>query len=176
MVARMGNRGGYHAVTLASAQSETRRRLVRLLQLAYSGEKAAALAYQGHARSVRDPGEKAMIRKIENDEWVHRERVGKLLSRLGVLPLPVREVRAAVVGNTLSFFCGLTGHFLPMFLAGKLETKNVCEYEKAAGWAAELGLDDFLPDLHEMAAVEVEHEKYFFEVIGRRAPPRVIRG
>ncbi len=149
---------------------------MRLLQLAYSGEKAAALAYQGHARSVRDPAEKAMIRKIENDEWVHREKVGKLLSRLGALPLTVREVRATVVGNALSFFCGLTGHFLPMFLAGKLETKNVCEYEKAAGWAAALGLEDFLPDLREMAAVEVEHEKYFFEVIGRQAPPRGIRG
>jgi len=41
---------------------ETRHRLVRLLQLAYSGEKAAALAYQGHSRSVRDLEEKAMIR------------------------------------------------------------------------------------------------------------------
>ncbi|MEP6767311.1 MAG: hypothetical protein ABJC61_01490 [Acidobacteriota bacterium] len=46
----------------------TRKMLVRLLQLACSGEKAAALAYQGHARSVRDPQEKAMIAKIENDE------------------------------------------------------------------------------------------------------------
>ena len=36
-----------------------------LLQLAYSGEKAAALAYRGHARSVRDPGQKSAIAKIE---------------------------------------------------------------------------------------------------------------
>lgn len=155
---------------------ELRGQLVRLLQLAYSGEKAAALAYQGHARSVRDPGEKAMIEKIENDEWVHREKVGALLERLRASPLPVREARAALVGHTLSLLCGLSGWFLPMFLAGKLETKNVCEYEKAGGWATELGLDDFVPDLHEMAAVEVEHEKYFFEVIGRKAPKRVTQG
>jgi hypothetical protein len=153
----------------------TRERLVRLLQLAYSGEKAAALAYQGHSRSVRDPSEKAAIAKIENDEWVHRRKVGALLEKLGARPLPVREIRAATVGHVLSFLCGVAGWFLPMFLAGKLETKNVCEYEKAAGWAAEVGLHDFVPDLLEMAAVEVEHEKYFFGAIGRTAPKRTIR-
>jgi rubrerythrin len=153
----------------------TRDRLVRLLQLAYSGEKAAALAYQGHARSVRDPAEKAAIGKIENDEWVHRRKVGELLEKLGAKPLPVRELRASAVGHVLSFLCGVAGWFLPMFLAGKLETKNVCEYEKAAGWAAEVGLHDFVPDLLEMAAVEVEHEKYFFGAIGREAPNRTVR-
>jgi rubrerythrin len=154
---------------------EIRGRLVRLLQLAYSGEKAAALAYQGHARSVRDPAEKAMISKIENDEWVHRRKVGVLLERLGARPLPFREARSSAVGHTLSLLCGVAGWFLPMFLAGKLETKNVCEYEKAAGWAAELGMSDFIPDLMEMASVEVEHEKYFFEVTGRVAPPRSMK-
>ncbi|MDQ2870189.1 MAG: ferritin-like domain-containing protein [Acidobacteriota bacterium] len=155
-----------------STGPETRKMLVRLLQLAYSGEKAAALAYQGHARSVRDPDEKAMIAKIENDEWIHRRKVGALLDRLGARPLAVREARASAVGHTLSVLCSLAGWFLPMFLAGRLETRNVCEYEKAAGWAAELHLDDFLADLREMAAVEVEHEKYFHEVIGRNAPER----
>jgi rubrerythrin len=155
--------------------SGTREDLTRLLQLAYSGEKAAALAYQGHARSVRDPNEKAMIGKIENDEWVHRRKVGVLLEKLGAKPLPAREVRSTVVGHVLSFLCGVAGWFMPMYLAGKLETKNVCEYEKAAGWAAALRLHDFVPDLLEMAAVEVEHERYFFETIGRVAPKRTIR-
>lgn len=155
--------------------ADIRSQLLRLLQLAYSGEKAAALAYQSHARSVRNPDERAMIAKIENDEWVHRRKVGALLDRVGARPLPIRELRASVVGNVLSALCGVAGWFLPMFLAGKLETKNVCEYEKAAGWAAELGLSDFVPDLMEMAAVEVEHEKYFFEVIGRAAPNRAVK-
>ncbi len=153
-----------------TAASEVRRQLVRLLQLAYSGEKAAALAYQGHARSVSNPEERTMILRIENDEWVHRRKVGQLLERLGARPLPIREARASAVGHILSFLCGFTGRFLPMFLAGRLETKNVCEYEKAAGWAHELGLEDFLPDLREMAAVEVEHEEYFHRVIGRETP------
>jgi len=143
--------------------------------MAYSGEKAAALAYQGHSRSVRDPAEKAMIAKIENDEWVHRRKVGELLEKLGASPLPVREIRASTVGHVLSFLCGVAGWFLPMFLSGKLEPKNVCEYEKAAGWAAEVGLHDFVPDLLEMARVEVEHEKYFFGAIGREAPNRRVR-
>lgn len=154
------------------SREETRQKLVRLLQLAYSGEKAAALAYQGHAASVKNPAEAAMIRKIENDEWIHREKVGRLLHELGAAPLALRELRSAVVGHTLSFLCRFTGWFLPMFFAGRLETRNVDEYDTAAGWAREIGLDHFLPELQEMAAVEVEHEKYFLETIGRRPPPR----
>jgi hypothetical protein len=42
--------------------------LVDLLQMAYSAEKAAAFAYQGHAGSVKDPVEKIAIRQIEIDE------------------------------------------------------------------------------------------------------------
>jgi demethoxyubiquinone hydroxylase (CLK1/Coq7/Cat5 family) len=158
-----------------SAQGETRRRLIDLLQLAYSGEKAAALAYQGHARSVSNKAEKAMIEKIERDEWVHRDKVGRLLARLEARPLPLQELRSSAIGHVLSFLCRFSGWFLPMYFAGKLETSNVCEYEKAAGWAKELGLDDFLADLHEMAAVEVEHERYFFDAIGRTAPVRAAR-
>ena len=43
--------------------------LVKLLQRAYSGEKAAAFAYIGHACSLRDPGAKAAVKQIEVDEW-----------------------------------------------------------------------------------------------------------
>lgn len=146
---------------------DTRRKLTRLLQLAFSGEKAAALAYQGHARSVRNPAEKEMIRKIEKDEWIHREKVGKLLSELGARPLAARELRSGVIGHTLSFLCRFSGWFLPMYFAGRLETRNVEEYDTAAAYARELGLNHFLPELQEMAEVEVEHEKYFLQIIGR---------
>jgi len=148
-------------------QDETRHRLVRLLQLAYSGEKAAALAYQGHSRSVHDPEEKAMIAKIERDEWVHREKVGRLLVKLGARPLRSREIRSSLVGHALSVLCRFTGWFLPMYFAGKLETQNVCQYDKAAEYAAAVGRPELIPDLIEMAAVEVEHEKFFLGVLGR---------
>lgn len=160
---------------MSETREATRRKLVRLLQLAYSGEKAAALAYQGHAASVKDTVQAAMIRKIENEEWVHREKVGKLLAELGAAPLALRELRSSIVGHTLSFLCRFTGWFLPMFFAGRLETRNVEEYDTAAAWAKEIGLDHFLPELSEMAAVEVLHEKYFLETIGRKAPSRGAR-
>ncbi|MFN2385988.1 MAG: ferritin-like domain-containing protein [Thermoanaerobaculia bacterium] len=89
--ARGAPRGGSRRV---SAGSETRRKLVRLLQLAFSGELAAALAYQGHARSVKSPQERAMITKIEKDECEHRQTVGRLLADLGARPRKLREVRA----------------------------------------------------------------------------------
>ncbi len=50
-------------------------KLVRLLQLAYSAEKAAAFAYIGHAASVKNPDEKRAIKQIEVDEWGHRQTV-----------------------------------------------------------------------------------------------------
>jgi len=42
--------------------------LIDLLQRAYSTEKAAAFAYQGHAGSVKDKAEKIAIKQIEVDE------------------------------------------------------------------------------------------------------------
>ena len=43
-------------------------KLVKLLQLAYSAEKAAAFAYIGHAGSVKNQDEKVAIKQIEMDE------------------------------------------------------------------------------------------------------------
>jgi len=40
----------------------------RPVEKAYSAEKAASFAYQGHAASVKDPIEKAAIRQIELDD------------------------------------------------------------------------------------------------------------
>ncbi|HZG01943.1 MAG TPA: ferritin-like domain-containing protein [Chitinophagales bacterium] len=58
--------------------------LVDLLQRAYSAEKAAALAYQGHAASVKRIEEKKAIRQIELDEWHHREVVLQIMNDFGV--------------------------------------------------------------------------------------------
>ena len=51
--------------------------LIDLLQKAYSAEKAASFAYQGHAGSVKDKIQKKEIRQIELDEWNHRDEVMK---------------------------------------------------------------------------------------------------
>ena len=50
-------------------------KLVDLLKQAYSAERAASIAYRGHARSVSDADEKEAIAQIENDEWNHRASV-----------------------------------------------------------------------------------------------------
>jgi demethoxyubiquinone hydroxylase (CLK1/Coq7/Cat5 family) len=76
-------------------------RLVRQLQLAYSGELAAACAYAGHWRSVRDPEERSSIRRIEEEEWHHRQLVGGMLQSLGARPVRWREVRAWLIGRLL---------------------------------------------------------------------------
>lgn len=140
---------------------DARDALVDLLRMAYSAEKAAAYAYRGHAASVRDPEERAAIRKIEDEEWRHRELVGGILRDLGVEPSPGRERRAALIGRVLAVLCHLTGWLAPMYGAGKLERKNIGEYEDAARFAVACGRGEFVDCLLEMAEVEWEHERYF---------------
>jgi demethoxyubiquinone hydroxylase (CLK1/Coq7/Cat5 family) len=141
--------------------AEARAGLIRVLQHAYSGEQAAAYAYRGHWQSVADPEEAARIRQIEAEEWHHRDLVGGLLRELGAGPNRVREIRTAIIGRTLGALCHLSGWFIPMYAAGKLESRNIVEYEDAARFALGCGAERFLDCLLTMAEVEWEHEQYF---------------
>jgi hypothetical protein len=136
-------------------------RLIRILQHAYSGERAAAYAYRGHSHASSDPEERAHIARIEAEEWHHREQVGRLLHELGAAPRRARELRAIVIGRSLQALCHVIGWFAPMYGAGKLERKNIVEYEDAARDAIACGRADFLECLLEMAEVEWDHEAYF---------------
>jgi rubrerythrin len=102
-------------------------KLIALLQLAYSGELAAAYAYRGHWHSVRNPDERNAIQNIENDEWQHRKLLGDLLTSLEAGPLHPRETRAAIIGRTLGWLCHVTGWLAPMYGAGRLESDNIRE-------------------------------------------------
>ena len=135
--------------------------LIEILQLAYSGELAAAYAYRGHWHSVRREDERARIHEIEDEEWHHRQLVGGMLRELNAAPDPWREKRATVIGRTLQFLCHVCGWLLPMYMAGKLESRNVREYETAALYAFRSGNPGFIDCLLTMAEVEWEHEKYF---------------
>jgi rubrerythrin len=135
--------------------------LVRLLQAAHSGELAAALAYRGHWKSLRDAEERSALREIEADEWSHRERVGRLLDELGGGPLRRKEVVAWLIGRTVGFLCHFTGWLMPMYMAGKVESSNVAEYLRAALQASTLGLDSFAIELQAMASKEADHERFF---------------
>src|SRR5205085_5686105 len=150
-------------------------KLIALLQLAYSGELAAAYAYRGHWQSVNDEDERDSIRGIEEDEWRHRKLVGEMLAGLGAEPSKRREVRATIIGRTLGLLCHVTGWLAPMYGAGKLESRNIKEYETAARYARDCGALDLVECLLEMAEVEWDHEHYFRARVlqhglGRRLP------
>jgi hypothetical protein len=154
--------------------AQHRAHLVRILQHAYSGERAAAHAYRGHWKSVADPAERERIRQIEDEEWHHRDLVGGLLRTLGEGPDPWRERRALVVGRALGALCHVAGWFLPMYAAGRLERRNIVEYEDAARHAVGCGRADFLECLVGMAEVEWEHEQYFRSRVAGRWGTRLL--
>jgi hypothetical protein len=139
--------------------------LIKLLKKAYSAEKAAAYAYQGHAGSVRNPLEKIAIRQIEEDEWNHRGEVLEIMKHYGIEPSRWYEIKYAVIGKIISGSCYVIGWFMPFFFAGKLESGNVCEYFKAKQYFNELGIRDFDQVLYDMGIKEKEHEVYFLDKI-----------
>ena len=135
--------------------------LIALLQLAYSGERAAAYAYRGHWKSVADKEERARIRQIEDEEWHHRELVGEMLRSLEAGPQALREIRALLIGRMLGLLCHFTGWLAPMYGAGRLESRNIVECETAARYARDCAREDLVDCLLTMAEVEWEHETYF---------------
>ena len=158
-----------------SKTDDNRQKLIATLQLAYSGELAAAYAYRGHWHSVSAADERESIRTIEEDEWRHRKLVGEMLAALGSTPNKARETRATLIGRTLGFLCHVTGWLAPMYGAGKLESRNIVEYETAARYARDSGQTELVDCLLEMAEVEWDHEKYFrsqvlLHAVGRRLP------
>ena len=144
---------------------DARSNLIRILQNAYSGEVAAAYAYRGHWRSLKASSEKERIKQIEAEEWDHRRRVGEWLTKLETQPRPAREKVFWTIGTVLGHTCFVSGWFMPMYFAGRLESGNSVEYEDAALFAKELGMYDLVADLLDMARVEVEHEVFFREVV-----------
>lgn len=136
-----------------------------LLQRAYSAEKAAAFAYQGHAGSVKDKAQKAAIHQIEIDEWNHRKEVLAIMQQYDIPVSKYYELRFHIVGKTISFGCYIIGWFMPFYFAGSLESGNVCEYFRMKQYFNALGIIEHDKVLYEMGIKEKEHEVYFLEKI-----------
>ena len=136
-------------------------KLIKLLQLAYSAEKAAAFAYVGHAGSVRNPLEKTAIKQIEMDEWQHRETVLAIMRQYDIEPSRYNEIKYHILGRIISASCYVIGWFMPYYFAGKLESGNVCEYFIMMKYFNELGITEHDAVLYEMGMKEKEHEVYF---------------
>ena len=136
-------------------------KLVKLLQLAYSAEKAAAFAYIGHAGSVKNPDEKVAIKQIEMDEWQHRETVLAIMKQHAIPPSRYYEIKYHVIGKIISCSCYVIGWFMPYYFAGRLESGNVCEYFIMMRYFNEIGITAHDEVLYEMGMKEKEHEVYF---------------
>jgi hypothetical protein len=143
----------------------THKDLIDLLQRAYSAEKAAAFAYQGHAGSVKDKNQKVAIRQIELDEWNHRREVLAIMRQYSIPVSRYYEFRFHVIGRIIAFSCYVIGWFMPFYFAGRLESGNVCEYFRMMHYFHALGIKEHDKILYEMGIKEKEHENYFFSKI-----------
>ena len=141
------------------------RLLIKSLQKAYSAEKAAAFAYQGHAAAVKNAGEKKAIRQIEIDEWNHRREVLHIMQQYNIPVSGYYEFRFYVVGKMISLSCHVIGWFMPFYFAGRLESGNVCEYFLMKQYFNSLGIKKHDALLYEMGMKEKDHEVYFLEQI-----------
>lgn len=139
--------------------------LVDLLQMAYSAEKAAAFAYQGHAGSVKNVDEKSAIHQIEIDEWNHRKEVLDIMNYYGIPISTYYEVKFHIIGKIISYSCYVIGWFMPYYFAGRLESGNVCEYFRMMHYFHELDIHEHNDVLYEMGIKEKEHEVYFLQKI-----------
>jgi rubrerythrin len=138
---------------------------VKLLQMAYSAERAAAFAYVGHANSVKNQNEKKAIKQIEDDEWHHRSEVLKIMKEYNIPVSKWYEFRFYVIGKLISFSCYVIGWFMPFYFAGRLESGNVCEYFRLKIYFNSLGITKHDQVLYDMGIKEKEHEVYFYEQI-----------
>jgi hypothetical protein len=141
------------------------KKLSRLLQKAYSAEKAAAFAYQGHAGAVKNKDEKAAIKQIEIDEWHHRASVLQIMQEYNIKVSKFYEVQMYVVGKSIHVICYIIGWFMPFYFAGSLESGNVCEYFKMIHYFHEVGITKHDQLLYDLGIKEKEHEVYFLSKI-----------
>ena len=135
--------------------------LIKSLRKAYSAEKAAAYAYQGHAASVKNIEEKMTIHQIEIDEWNHRAAVLKIMQQYNIPISKWYEMKFAIIGKTISASCFMIGWFMPFYFAGNLESGNVCEYFIMKQYFNSLGITEHDEILYELGIKEKEHEVYF---------------
>ena len=139
--------------------------LTDLMQKAYSAEKAAAFAYQGHAGAVKNKKEKKAIYQIELDEWKHREEVWAMMQQYDVPVSRYYEIRFHIIGKIISGSCYVIGWFMPFYFAGRLESGNVCEYFRMKQYFNSIGITEHDVVLYDMGIKEKEHEVYFLEQI-----------
>lgn len=135
------------------------------LQIAYSAERAAAIAYIGHARSLKNGPEREHVRSIERDEWEHRRHVLAIMREYGIPVSRWLEFKYLLIGKVIASACHVIGRFMPYFFAGKLESGNVCQYFVMIQHFRSLGISRHDQLLWEMGLKEKDHEVYFLRMV-----------
>lgn len=144
---------------------DAKTRLIAILQKAHAGERAAALAYSGHWKALKNPAEVSAVRQIEAEEWLHRRQLAEMMKDFQVKPRFLREIVFFIIGKTISLICRVCGRFCATFFAGILENANVCEYGLASEYAENLGLPELVEELRVMEKTEADHEDILREMI-----------
>lgn len=133
--------------------------------MAYSAEKAAAFAYQGHASSLYSSPEVPAITQIEEDEWLHRKEVLAIMNLYNIPVSKWYELKFHIIGRVIGFSCHVIGWFMPFYFAGRLESGNVCEYYRMRDYFNALGIYEHDEVLNQMGVKEKEHEIYFLKTV-----------
>ena len=139
--------------------------LIDSLRKAYSAEKAASFAYIGHAGSLRKKEEIRKVNEIEQDEWIHRANLLRIMAEYEISPSRYYELKYHVIGKIIGLSCFVIGRFMPYFFAEKLESGNVCEYFVMMHYFRSLGIIEHDEVLYEMGIKEKEHEVYFSDMV-----------
>jgi len=135
--------------------------VLRWLARAYAGELGAALAYRGHARSVRPGPERQRIVTILLEEIVHRAEAAALLAERGGQADARLARRIARVGRIAGILCHRTGHWAPMVGAALAEVINVGEYRRLGAAARAAGDEEVAGFARRARRLEAEHACWF---------------
>lgn len=139
--------------------------LIHLLQLAYSAERAASFAYQGHVAVTKEKDIKLKINEIEKDEWLHRKEVLLIMNEYKISISKWYEIKYYIIGKIISLSCYIIGTFIANYFAGRLESGNVNEYYRMKNLFNEINIYQHDALLIEMGNKEKEHELFFLELI-----------
>ena len=141
--------------------------VLRWLRRAHAGELGAAIAYRGHARSVRRPAERARLYRILAEELRHRAEAAALLAARGADCDRRLGCNVARLGRIAAISCAFTGHWAPMLGAALAEAINVGEYRhlgRAALAADDRDVADFA---RRSQRLEREHAEWFVAAAAR---------
>jgi demethoxyubiquinone hydroxylase (CLK1/Coq7/Cat5 family) len=159
--------------------------VLRWLRRAHAGELGAALAYRGHARSVRRPAERVRLYAILHEELGHRAEAAVLLADRGEAGDARLGRGVARLGRVAAIGCRCTGHWAPMLGAALAEAINVSEYHRLALAAERAGDAEVVAFAVRSRRLEAEHARWFVACAARhggmmamvaRVVPWLLRG